>query len=294
LAGIEPSVGPPREIPARRVKMERMKAATTGTTSSGSADGDSGGAPAIVFLHGVGGAARAWTPQLTSFAAAGLHPVALDLPGYGARPPVTSMDFEGLAADIEATVDARMLDRPVLVGHSMGGMVAQTALRRRPDGYRAAVLCCTSPAFGNPTGEFQKKFVADRLAPLERGGSMRELAASIVDGIVGPNPDAAGRALAVETMAATPAATYCAAMRCLVTFDERANLPNIRVPVLCRAGERDRNAPAAMMERMAARIPAARYVCIAGAGHLPNLEMPRAFDAAVLGFLKDALAPAAV
>lgn len=267
-----------------------MKAKTTGTTSSGSADGDSGSAPAIVFLHGVGGAARAWTPQLTSFAAAGLHPVALDLPGYGARAPATSMDFEELAADIEATVDAHALDRPVLVGHSMGGMVTQTALRRRPGGYRAAVLCCTSPAFGNPTGEFQKKFVADRLAPLEHGDTMQELAASIVDGIVGPNPDAAGRALAVET----PTSTYCAAVRCLVTFDERANLPNIRVPVLCLAGEHDRNAPAAMMERMAAKIPGARYVCIAGAGHLPNLETPRAFDAAVLGFFKHALAPAAV
>jgi pimeloyl-ACP methyl ester carboxylesterase len=222
-----------------------------------------------------------------------LHPVALDLPGYGARAPATSMDFEGLAADIEAAVEARALDRPVLVGHSMGGMVVQTALRRRPDGYRAAVLCCTSPAFGNPTGDFQKQFVADRLAPLERGGTMRELAASIVDGIVGANPDAAGRALAVETMAATSVSTYCAAVRCLVTFDERANLPNIRVPVLCLAGEHDRNAPAAMMERMAAKIPAARYVCMTGAGHLPNLERPHDFNAAVIGFLRHALAPAA-
>ena len=57
----------------------------------------------------------------------------------------------------------------MLVGHSMGGMVVQTMLRRRPDGYRAAVLSCTSPAFGNPAGDFQKKFVADRLAPLDAG-----------------------------------------------------------------------------------------------------------------------------
>ena len=70
-----------------------------------------------------------------------------------------------------------------------------------------------------------------------------------------------------------------------MTFDERANLPNIRVPVLCLAGERDPNAPAAMMERMAAKIPGARYVCLAGVGHLPNLEAPQAFDAAVLDFL---------
>jgi pimeloyl-ACP methyl ester carboxylesterase len=88
-------------------------------------------------------------------------------------------------------------------------------------------------------------------------------------------------------MASTPASTYRAAVRCLVTFDERANLPNIRVPVLCLAGEHDRNAPPPMMERMAAKIPGARYVCLPGVGHLPNLEAPAAFNAAVLALLVD-------
>jgi len=249
--------------------------------------------PPVVFLHGIGGAARVWTGQLRSFAAAGFRPVALDLPGYGARPPVTCMDFAGLAADLESAIAERALGRPVLVGHSMGGMVVQTALRRRPDGYRAAVLCCTSPAFGNPTGEFQKKFVADRLALLDAGATMPDLAASIVDGIIAPGADPAGRALAIETMAATPASTYRAAVHCLVSFDERANLASIRIPVLCLAGEHDRNAPAKMMERMAAKIPGARYVCLAGLGHLPSLEAPDVFDAAILEFLTQALAPAA-
>ena len=261
-------------------------------TSSGATGGTSAAAPAVVFLHGIGGAARGWAPQLASFAAAGWRPVALDLPGYGARPPVTALDFEELAADLEAAVAERALDRPALVGHSMGGMIVQTALRRRPDGYRAAVLCCTSPAFGDPTGEFQKKFVADRLAPLDAGTTMAALAASSVDRIVGPSPDPAGRALAIEIMAATSESTYRAAVHCLVTFDERASLPSIRVPVLCLAGEYDPNAPAAMMQRMAAKIPGARYVCLAGVGHLPNLEAPQAFDAAVLEFLTQASAPA--
>lgn len=269
-----------------------MKVEAAGTTSSGPADGTSA-APAVMFLHGIGGAARGWTPQLASFATAGLRPVALDLPGYGARPPVTHMDFEELAADLEAAVAARALDRPALVGHSLGGMIAQTALRRRPHGYRAAVLCCTSPAFGDPTGEFQKKFVADRLRPLDAGATMAALAAPSIDRIMGPSPDPAGRALAIATMAATPESTYRAAVRCLVGFDERANLPSIRVPVLCLAGECDPNAPAAMMQRMATRIPGARYVCLAGVGHLPNLEAPRVFDAAVLDFLAHAPSPAA-
>jgi pimeloyl-ACP methyl ester carboxylesterase len=63
--------------------------------------------------------------------------------------------------------------------------------------------------------------------------------------------------------------------------------------VLCLAGAHDPNASAAMMQRMAAKIPGARYVCLAGVGHLPNLEAPQAFDAAVLDFLANAPAPAA-
>lgn len=246
----------------------------------------------VVFLHGVGGAARAWAPQLASFAAAGFSPTALDLPGYGMRPAVAAMDFDSLADDVERQVGERNLVRPVLVGHSLGGMIAQTLLRRRPDAYAAAVLVCTSPAFGNPGGDFQRKFVADRLGPLDAGRGMAELAAGIIDEIAGPAPDPAGRALAVQCMAAVPAETYRAAVHCLVSFDERGNLPQIRVPVLCLAGEHDRNAPAPMMERMAGKIPDARYVCLAGVGHLPNLEAPATFDAAVLGFLHDVAASA--
>lgn len=244
--------------------------------------------PAVIFLHGIGGAARGWAPQAQSFAKAGFHPVPLDMPGYGARPPVDSMTFNDLAADVEAVIDRDRLQRPVLVGHSMGGMIAQTLLRRRPDGYRAAVLVGTSPAFGNPEGDFQKKFVADRLAPLESGKSMPELAAEIVDGMMGPAPNAQGRALAIDLMGATPASTYRAAVLCLVTFDERANLPNIRCSVLCLVGEHDRNAPPPMMQRMAAKIPGAQYVCLPGVGHLPNLEAPQVFDQAVLDFLNSA------
>ena len=246
----------------------------------------------IVFLHGIGGAARIWKRQLETFAAAGLPAVALDLPGYGGREPVQTMDFEGLAADVEAAIDTRGLERPVLLGHSMGGMVAQTALRRRPDGYAAVVLACTSPAFGGADGDFQSKFVADRIGPLDAGKTMADLAPRIVDGMLGSGAEPDARARAVEIMSAVPADTYRAAVRCLVTFDERANLAKITVPVLCLACEKDPNAPPAMMERTAGKILGAKYTCLPGIGHLPNLEAPAAFDAAILWFLRDrGLAP---
>ncbi len=244
----------------------------------------------VIFLHGIGGGARSFAPQIASFASAGYQPVALDLPGYGTRAPVEAMSFDALAADVEFTLAQSGLDKPALVGHSMGGMLVQTLLRRKPDGYVAAVLSCTSPAFGSPAGDFQKKFVADRLAPLDEDYTMATLAPEAADDIMGPHADPAGRTLFVENFAAVPEATYRAAINCLVTFDERANLAHIKVPVLCLAAEHDRNAPASVVEKMAGKIPGAYYFCLSGLGHMPNLEAPQAFDAAIFNFLDHVLA----
>jgi pimeloyl-ACP methyl ester carboxylesterase len=60
--------------------------------------------------------------------------------------------------------------------------------------------------------------------------------------------------------------------------------------VLCLAAEHDRNAPPTVLEKMAAKIPGSRYVCLPGVGHMPNLEAPAAFDAAIFTFLSAALA----
>ncbi len=243
----------------------------------------------VIFLHGIGVGAKGFAPQMASFVQAGYQPMALDLLGYGGREPVEAMSFEALAEDVEFALGEAGLERPVLVGHSMGGMVVQTLLRRQRGDYRAAVLSCTSPAFGNPSGDFQKKFVADRLAPLDEGKTMADAAPRAADNVMAPNADPAGRALFIEQYAAVPEATYRAAVKCLVTFDERANLPNIKMPVLCLAAEHDRNAPPPVLEKMAGKIPGAYYLCLSGLGHVPNLEAPAAFDGAIFNFLDHVL-----
>jgi pimeloyl-ACP methyl ester carboxylesterase len=242
--------------------------------------------PTVVLLHGIGGGLRIWEGLVARLTAHGFATLALDLPGYGQRPAVTTLSFAQLAADVEAAIDNRALVHPVLVGHSFGGMIAQTLLRRRPRGYRAAVLACTSAAFGNADGALQARFLAARLGPLDAGGPMAELAPGLIDAMWGENTDRAGRALAIAVMSAVAPQTYRAAVRCLVTFDERANLPCIGVPTLCLAGDRDPNAPSPMMQRMAARIPGARFACLQGVGHLANLEAPEAFAEAIVDFLR--------
>ncbi|MET0277266.1 MAG: alpha/beta hydrolase [Pseudorhodoplanes sp.] len=247
------------------------------------------GRPGVVFIHGVGGSAAAWQWQVASFAAAGYSPLAVDLPGYGGRPPIQHTDFEQLSQDVEAQIAKARLVRPVLVGHSLGGFVAQTMMRRKPQGYQAVVLAGTSPAFGRPEGDFQRKFVEERLAPLRSGATMPQLAAEMINGIMALGADPEGRKIAIASMGAVPPQTYQACVEAIVTFEERANLGQIDVPVLCLVGEFDRQAPAPMMQRMAQKIPGAKFVILPGLGHMPNLENRAAFDAAVLDYLGEVL-----
>jgi pimeloyl-ACP methyl ester carboxylesterase len=197
------------------------------------------------------------------------------------------MTFPGLAASLLALLDDLAVERAHIVGQSFGGMIAQEFAATYPARVKSLVLTGTSPAFGRPDGDFQKKFVAERLAPLDAGKTMADLAQGIVGSLMGDNPDPNGVKTAVASMSRVSAATYRASMHCIVGFDRREALGRIAVPTLVLAGARDSNAPAPMMEKMASRIPGARYVCLAGAGHLANLEQPAAFNEIVLKFLSE-------
>src|SRR5205085_2517667 len=120
-ARIDRSRNPRSHARSRDVRLGQPAHADIGRTGCSRATRKSAVIP-VVFLHGIGGGARSFAPQMASFAAAGYQPVALDLMGYGAREPVEAMSFEALAADVEQTIEQSELEPPVLVGHSMGGM----------------------------------------------------------------------------------------------------------------------------------------------------------------------------
>jgi 3-oxoadipate enol-lactonase len=241
-------------------------------------------APALVFLHGIGGAARAFDPQLTHFAPR-YRCLSWDMPGYGASKPLPAMSIATLADAARRFLTVTRATRPILVGHSIGGMITQQLLANDPQVARAVVLAQTSPAFGKSDGDWQRSFIAARLGPLDRGATMAELAPSLVAELAGDDADPAGLDLARACMAAVPEASYRGAMTALLGFDLRAALPKIAVPVLLLSGARDSNAPAAMMAKTATFIPGARYTELAGTGHLANLERPVAFNAALDDFL---------
>ena len=243
------------------------------------------GLPPLVFLHGIGGAARAWRGQLATFSDH-FRCLAWDMPGYGGSAPLSAASIPTLAEALQDFLQQVGAIRPILVGHSIGGMIVQQWLAARPDSAAAVVLAQTSPAFGKREGDWQKAFIAARLGPLEQGASLASLAPSLVQELVGDDPDANGMALARDCMAAVPEATYRATMLALMGFDLRQKLKEIAVPTLVLAGSRDNNAPAPMMAKMAGFIPQASYVELEGIGHLANLERPAAFNTALASFLK--------
>jgi len=235
----------------------------------------------LLFLHGVGGGHHAWEHQVPYFGGLGYPSHAWDQPGYGHSAMVEPYDLEQVAASLARLVQGLGNEPMVLIGHSMGGMIAQEAHARYPQLIKALALCFTSPAFAGGGSEFTRQFIAARIGPLDQGKTMAQIAAQLI-----PTMGSNSR-LAQRIMANVPPETYRKAVHLLTTFDRRKELAGIKVPTLLVAGSDDRTAPPAVMERMAQEIPGAEYVLLEGCGHLGPMDQPDAFNAALLFFLKN-------
>ncbi len=240
---------------------------------------------ALVFLHGVGGNGSVWEFQKEAFSDV-YDVVGWDAPGYGGRDLIAPFTIDSLAEQLALDLAEAGHESCHLVGHSFGGMIAQALAKNHPNKLISLVLSGTSPAFGSPDGDFQKKFLDARLKPLDEGKTLADLAPGIVPTLVADNPDPRGIEIAIASMSSCPSETYRASMKAIVQFDMRYDLQAISVPTLVLAGEKDTNAPAPMMEKMAAKIPGAKYTVLPSAGHLSNLEQPDAFNAVLKDFLE--------
>jgi pimeloyl-ACP methyl ester carboxylesterase len=100
----------------------------------------------VVFIHGLGSYLKFWRYQLDVFAAQGYRVIAVDLPGYGKSDKPASFPYtmEAMADVVREVVHTLGIEKPVLVGHSMGGQTALSYAIRYPEEPGALVL--TSPA----------------------------------------------------------------------------------------------------------------------------------------------------
>ena len=253
-----------------------------------------GGRP-VLLVHGFTGAKEDFGDALAPLAGAGWHAVAPDLRGHGgsAKPSdEAAYDLERFADDVWALVDAMGWDDLVLLGHSMGGMIAQVAVARHPQRLRGLVLMDTS--HGAPEGIDGTLLELGVAVAREQG---MEVLGRLQDEHADPTGTPAAARLRAERpgwveferrkfLASSPAMWAAMAPAMLSQADRLDALAGLSIPVLVIVGEQDRPflGPS---QRMAKAIPGARFAVIPDAGHSPQFENADAWWAALHSFLEE-------
>jgi pimeloyl-ACP methyl ester carboxylesterase len=230
-------------------------------------------APAILLSHGYGATCRMWDGQIAAFADR-CRLVLWDMRGHGESgdPRDPALYSQALTVgDMAAVLDASGIERAVIAGLSLGGVMSLAFQIAHPERARALMLFDTGPGFRNPEARRQWNERAEaRARELEEKGLAQSGGGA--ETRLGRHRSAQGLAGAARGM--------------LAQFDSSLidSLPTIAVPTLVLVGAEDHHFLGAA-DYMAAKIPGAQKIVIPGAGHAANLDQPAAFNRAVAGFL---------
>jgi pimeloyl-ACP methyl ester carboxylesterase len=259
---------------------------------------DGAGEHAVLFVHGVGGWAENWSETIERVAASGRRAIAFDLPGFGDSTTVDGARYFDprepfYPAVVHAVSRALGLERPHLVGHSLGGGIAAVTAVVHPDAWRSVTLVAPG-GFGPDIALFLRVFSLPFL------GVTTWL----------PRPASAGRAVlesCFHDRAKIPAHLYVESARYDRTYPETlrvmravatfrgvrrslreswlARAGEYRGPVLVVWGRQDGIIPASHVKALQETYPNAELRVIENAGHLVMPEQPDAFAAVLLPFL---------
>jgi pimeloyl-ACP methyl ester carboxylesterase len=239
-----------------------------------------GAGPPLVLMHGIGSQWLAWEPVLDRLAAQ-REVVAVDLPGFGASPPLPA----GVTPTIEALADSVMelleqleFSRPHAAGNSMGGWIALELARR---GVAASAIALSPAGFWNRReaaySRASLRFAVRAARALDPLADRLTASAAIRTVLMGqmvaqpwriPAPDCAG---ALRALARSPA--FDATLE-VMTATQFTGGAEIAVPVTIAWGRRDRLLIPRQARRAARTIPGARLVMLPGCGHVPMSDDP--------------------
>lgn len=245
------------------------------------------GAPVLVLLHAIATHGAIWQAQAAVWSCI-YRVVRVDLPGHGDSPaPQGSPTLHDYAVQVREVLDRLGIEQAVIVGLSLGGMVAQAFALAFPQRTRGLVLAHTSAR----TEPAVRELWARRLAQAEAEGLPAQVAPTLERWFT--RGFAAASPLTLEWVAgqvrATAARGYAAAVRAIQGLDHLDRLGAIRVPTLVVAGARDSAVPPAAAATLAEAMPGARLLVLEEAAHLGNVERPVAFTEGVGAFLLEAL-----
>ncbi len=248
-----------------------------------------GSGPAILMIHGFTNHGMVWAEQIADLLHAGYCVVMPDLAGHGlSQMADRKTTVDDLAQDMVNLLDHLAIDKAIVCGLSLGGMVAQYMAADYPQRVRAIVVansCVDSTApdvvaanqswiemFGRPNGPLLRM-----QAVWPQMLNERYRASPTADAFLASWKRINGKILG---------SSFANVARGLQEFNSSARLKGVRVPCLVIAGEFDRLFPPAVCGQIAALISGAGFSVIAGAGHLSSLDSPKQFNELLLQFLR--------
>jgi 3-oxoadipate enol-lactonase len=238
-------------------------------------------APVVVLSGSLGTTLELWDAQAAVLSRT-FRVLRYDQPGHGRSSlPAAPGDVGALARPLLELLDGLGLDRVRFCGLSLGGAVGMQLASTARGRIERLVLACTSARFGPPEGWLERAATV-RANGVEAVADL-SLGRWFTARFRAEQPDVVARFRSM--LLTTPAEGYAACCEAIARWDFRAELPRVDVPTLVIAGADDPATPAEHARELAAGIPGARLVVLAGAAHLANVEQPDSFTAAVIEHL---------
>jgi branched-chain amino acid transport system permease protein len=244
-----------------------------------------GGDIPLVFLHGNYASSRWWLPQFERLPPI-LQAFAPDLRGCGTPEGITQpleqqdgrLNIHDLSTDLAEFISALNLENPILIGHSLGGVIATDYALRYPGSVRGLLLEDTGP----PNGVHAGFLAQSLLMPLEFGSKILMRNALRFAGL--PRRGDLAKDLVQDAVTATPG-QYLAFAQAVSNWDVELELSSLDIPLLLVWGGKDRIMSPAIANQYLRLLPQATLLMVPDAGHSPHLERPNAFAGALRQFV---------
>lgn len=233
------------------------------------------GDPPLLLIHGWGTHRSIFAPLIRATSAAH-RVVAVDLRGYGeSDAPIQDYSVEAFADDVAWMVSELGLDRPVIIGHSLGGFVA-LELAACIDACAAVIL--ESPVAAPPAMAAAVQPAIDRL----ESDAYQTTAGALLDMMLGPHFDAAPRAEMIAYVRSLPQHVLARSLRASVAYDNQNAAARVRCPILYVGT----STPYADIPRLRELCPQVVTGQLVGCGHYFPLEVPDQLNSMIRRFLE--------
>jgi len=245
-----------------------------------------GSGPPVVFLHGLYQDADCWAP-LAADLAASYRVISYDLRGCGRSSDGAGVTIEQLVADLDALLDSLGVERPALVGHSLGGQVALLYAVERSARLRGLVLAGVSPLAMDPAIAPAYGAFAQLAPAMGLTESLANAMLSLVYSADSLDHGAGGLELYRRRLTLLRSPQEIAGQ--IGAYMGRAGVEDqlgaIGCPTLIVTGDLDTTVLLASPQLMVSRIAGAELAVLPDASHMAPLERADAFKAALIAFL---------